>query len=434
MAGDHDIMETLVRREAVALVDTFEELVDTAELLVRFPKAPNKGASIITNSGAFKGYALDFAETIGLDLPLLGEKTAAAVKEVIPPFATADNPLDVTAQTLRDPTILGRSATHLLADDAIGSLIAAMIIGAQHNAMERMEHFLSLAADSAKPLVIAALGDEVPLAPGIVEAIRSRGVPFYRSPERAMRAMAHVVRYARALEAVAHKAAPAAIPDLALPPGAGAEWQGKEVLRALGIPVPDGALARTAAEAGEVAARVGYPVVLKAQAASLPHKTDAGGVIVNIADAGALEAAWERLHANVKAARPDVTLDGVLVEKMGLPGLEMIVGARRDPNWGPVVLVGLGGVWIEALGDVRLLTTDLTEAQIALELHRLKGARVLQGMRNSPKADVAALARVVAKIAALMNARPDIAEIDINPLVVHPDGAIALDVLIVARD
>ncbi len=432
LAGDHDVMATLVRREAVALVDTFEELVDAAELLVRFPKAPAKGCSIITNSGAFKGYALDFAETIGLDLPLLGPATAAAVKEVIPPFATVDNPLDVTAQTMRDPTILGRSATHLLADDAVGSLIAAMIVGAHHNALERMEHFLSLAAESEKPLVIAALGDEAPLATGIVEAIRARGVPFYRSPERAMRAMAHVVRYARALEERARRAPTAALPDLAIPPGASAEWRGKEVLRALAVPVPEGALARSAAEAGEIAARIGYPVVLKAQAADLPHKTDAGGVIVNIADAAALAAAWDRLQANVRAARPDVTLDGVLVEKMGEPGLEIIVGARRDPGWGPVVMVGLGGVWIEALGDVRLLPTDLTEDQIAAELGRLKGARLLEGMRNSPRADVAALAGVVAKVAALMNARPEIAEIDINPLVVHPKGAVALDVLIVA--
>jgi acyl-CoA synthetase (NDP forming) len=111
MAGDHAVMRTLVRREGIALVETFEELVDTTELLVRFPKAPAKGASIITNSGAFKGYALDFAETIGLDLPLLAPDTASKIKEVIPPFATVDNPLDVTAQTMRDPTILGRSAT-----------------------------------------------------------------------------------------------------------------------------------------------------------------------------------------------------------------------------------------------------------------------------------------------------------------------------------
>ena len=433
LAGDHDVMETLVRREGVALVETFEELVDATELLVRFPKAPAKGASIITNSGAFKGYALDFAETIGLDLPLLAPNTAAAIKEVVPPFATVDNPLDVTAQTMRDPTILGRSATHLLADPAIGSLIAGMIVGNHANALDRMEHFLGLAATSDKPLVIAALGDESPLAPGIVEAIRSRGVLFYRSPERAMRAMAHVVRYARALEELEKKAPKLNLPAVKIPPGTLAEYRGKEVLRALGITLLDGALAKTAAEAKAIAHRIGYKVVLKAQAASLPHKTEAGGVIVNIEDDAQLDAAWTQLSANVRNARPDVTLDGVLVEKMGAPGLEMVVGAKRDHNWGPIVLVGLGGVWIEALGDVRLLPTDLTEDQIASEIRRLKGAKLLDGMRGAPKADVGAIAGVVAKLSALMTAHPEIAEIDINPLVVHAHGATALDVLIVSN-
>lgn len=432
LAGDHDVMETLVRREGVALVDTFEELVDTTELLVRFPKAPAKGASIITNSGAFKGYALDFAETIGLDLPLLAPHTAAEIKAVVPPFATVDNPLDVTAQTMRDPTILGRSATHLLADPAIGSLIAGMIVGSHGNALERMEHFLSLAATSEKPLVIAALGDESPLAPGIVEAIRARGVPFYRSPERVMRAMAHVVRYARSLEELAQRAPAAKRPGVNIASGTSAEWRGKEVLKALGIAVPEGALARTAEEAKAVAHRIGYRVVLKAQAAALPHKTEAGGVIVNIEDDAQLDAAWTRLAANVRNARPDVTLDGVLVEKMGAPGVEMVVGAKRDPNWGPVVLVGLGGIWIEALRDVRLLPTDLTEGQIAAEIRNLKAAKLLDGMRGAPKADVGAVARVVAKVSALMNAHPEIAEIDVNPLVAHEHGATALDVLIVA--
>src|SRR5262249_9496182 len=150
------------------------------------------------------------------------------------------------------------------------------------------------------------------------------------------------------------------LPAVKIARGTTAEWQGKEVLRALGVTVPEGALAKTAAEAKEIAHRIGYKVVLKAQAAAVAHKTEAGGVIANIEDDAQLDAAWTQLSANVRNKRPDVTLDGVLVEKMGKPGLEMVVGAKRDPNWGPILLVGLGGVWIEALQDVRLLPTDLT--------------------------------------------------------------------------
>jgi acyl-CoA synthetase (NDP forming) len=248
-----------------------------------------------------------------------------------------------------------------------------------------------------------------------------------------MRAMAHVVRYARSLEELAKTAQGLNLPAVKIAHGTTAEWQGKEVLRALGIPVPEGALARTPAEAKEIAHRIGYKVVLKAQAAALAHKTEAGGVIVNIEDDAQLDAAWTQLSANVRNKRPDVTLDGVLVEKMGKSGLEMVVGAKRDPNWGPILLVGLGGVWIEALGDVRLLPTDLAEAQIIEEIRKLKGAKLLDGMRGQPKADVGAVAAVARKLAALMNTHPEIVEVDINPLVAHEQGAVALDVLIVSK-
>ena len=134
-----------------------------------------------------------------------------------------------------------------------------------------------------------------------------------------------------------------------------AEYQGKAWLAAAGLAIPKGALARSVDEALAVAADIGYPVVIKAQASELPHKSDVGGVIVGLADAQALREGWQRLHANVASHRPELQLDGVLVEAMGPRGLELVVGAKRDADWGPVVLVGLGGVWIEALKDVRLI-------------------------------------------------------------------------------
>ena len=128
--------------------------------------------------------------------------------------------------------------------------------------------------------------------------------------------------------------------------------------------MPDGELARTADEAAAVAKRIGYPVVLKAQAAALSHKTEAGGVILNLADEAALRAAWDTMMKNVKRAAPDVTLDGALVEKMSPKGIELMVGAKRDPGWGTVLLLGLGGIWVEALGDVQLLPGDADEDQV----------------------------------------------------------------------
>jgi succinyl-CoA synthetase beta subunit len=200
--------------------------------------------------------------------------------------------------------------------------------------------------------------------------------------------------------------------------------------------VPAGALARTADEACAAATRIGYPVVLKAQAAALTHKSDVGGVAVGLADEAALRAAWTRMLDTVGAARPDLTLDGILVEAMGPRGLELVVGARRDPQWGPVLMVGLGGIWIEALKDVRFLPADCTEDAVRAELACLKGAALLRGLRGAPAVDVDAVARAVVRLGELVLATPALTEIDVNPLVAYPvgQGVLVLDALVVSTD
>jgi acetate---CoA ligase (ADP-forming) len=155
-----------------------------------------------------------------------------------------------------------------------------------------------------------------------------------------------------------------------------------------------------------------------------------------MADADGVRKTWTALHANVERAQPGMKLDGVLVETMSPRGLELVVGGRRDPRWGPVVLIGLGGIWVEALGDVRMMPPDLTEDEIIEELGKLKTAKLLHGFRNTPAADVKAAAATAAAVGRLMRAHPEIVEIDVNPLMVHAAGrgATALDALIVTAD
>jgi acyl-CoA synthetase (NDP forming) len=429
LAGDHAVMTALLRHAAVTVVETLDELLDTTELLARFAP-PTKGPGIITNSGAIKGFALDFCDQLGLDIPRLGETALDALKAALPPFASLDNPVDVTAQVLRDVTIWTKSAQALLIDPGIGSLCVPMVAGSPKLAMDKVNALLPAMAASGKPSIIAALGDDFPIPPDFIASFRGKGIPVLRSPERALRALAYATAYGQMLAETA--ATPASTPAPPLPrTGTLPEHEGKQYLKALGIAVPDGALARDVAEAKEIAARIGYPVALKAQAAALAHKSDAGGVVLNITDAAALDAAWRQIAERIAAAQPGLALDGMLVETMGPRGIEMIVGAKRDPGWGPVVMVGLGGIWTEALDDVRLMPADLSEEQVAAEIGRLKGARVLAGLRGAPPSDVAAVADVAVRLGALMRARPEIAEIDINPLVVYPRGVLALDALIV---
>ena len=257
-----------------------------------------------------------------------------------------------------------------------------MVAGSPKLAMDKVHALLPTILQGGKPTVIAALGDDVPIPPEFIAAFREQGVPVLRSPERALRALAHATAYGRTLAATGGAAMTISAPPL---PGRGTlpEHQGKAYLAALGIAVPQGTLARDVAAAKEIAARVGYPVALKAQAAALAHKSDAGGVVLRIADAAALEAAWLRIAESIAAARPGLVLDGMLVEAMGRQGVEMIVGAKRDPGWGPVVLIGLGGIWTEALDDVRLMPADLSREQVGAEILALKGARLLQGLRGA---------------------------------------------------
>ena len=189
-----------------------------------------------------------------------------------------------------------------------------------------------------------------------MEAVKESPAVWSRSSDRVLRAIAllHPLRtLARPQPRARHARAVSGMPKYGK--GTQPEWLGKTMLAAAGIAVPAGELARTADDAAAIAKRIGYPVVLKAQAAALTHKTEAGGVMLNLADEAALRAAWDTMQKNIARAAPGVTLDGCLVESMSRKGLELMIGAKRDPEWGAVLLLGLGGIWVEALGDVQVL-------------------------------------------------------------------------------
>ena len=435
LAGDHATATALLKREAVVVVDSLDVLLDTATILLRFPAPSVGGVAFMTGSGAMKNIALDFADDIGLALPSLTPETAQRLTDVLPSYAVAENPLDYTTIGVRQPGLIGEILETMLADEPISSLLLCIPVGPSIAQRDKVDHILPVIARATKPAVLVLTGDSGPIEPFFVDAIRASGVPFFRSSDRALRALACVTAYGEALQRISRisthvdNALPLPLPRP--PSGVYAEYQSKAWLAAAGLAIPKGALARSVNEALTIAAEIGYPVVIKAQASSLPHKSDVGGVMVGLADATALRAGWDRLHTNVHTHRPELQLDGVLIEAMGPRGLELVVGAKRDAEWGPVVLVGLGGIWIEALKDVRLIPADMAVSDIVVELGRLKAASLLNGIRGAEAVDVEAVAQVVALVGAQMRANPQIAEIDINPLVAYPDRVLALDALVV---
>jgi acetate---CoA ligase (ADP-forming) len=309
------------------------------------------------------------------------------------------------------------------------------VAGIPRFAMDKANAIIAGTADLAKPVAVATLGDETPMPGEFAAALHEKGLAYFRSPDRALRAMARATWYGRAVAAAPPRIQPIALPSYPPPPaGALAEYQGKALLAAIGIAVPNGALARNAREAADIARRIGYPVALKAQSGALAHKSDIGGVVLDIADDAALTRAWDGITEKIGKARPEIALDGMLVERMIAPGLELVVGARREGAWGAVLTVGLGGVWIEALHDIRLLPADIDRDGIIEELAKLKGASLLRGHRGAPGADLDAVADCLMRLGALIRGDPRIAEIEINPLAVGTKGAIALDVLMHIED
>lgn len=436
LAGDHATATALLAREAVVQVDSLDELFDTTAILLRHPAPQVGGVAFMTGSGAMKNIALDFADDIGLPLPALAPSTVEALQAKLPSYAVAENPLDYTTIGVRQPGLVGEIADTLLSDPHIASLVLAIPVGPAVAQRDKAEHLLPALARSKKPAVLVLNGDNGPIEPFFVEAIQASGVPMLRSGDRALRALRRVALYGENVARAARAAAAARLvklPGRVPANGIFPEYQGKAWLAEAGIEAPRGALARSVDEALRIAGEIGGAVVLKAQASALPHKSDVGGVVVGVAGEAALRQAWQQMHESVKHHRPELELDGVLVEAMGARGLELVVGAKRDADWGPVVLVGLGGVWIEALKDVRLMPADLAEDDIAEELSRLKAASLLKGVRGASAVDVRAVARVVARVGAQMRANPQITEIDINPLVAYPERALALDALLVCK-
>ncbi|ABD25121.1 CoA-binding protein [Novosphingobium aromaticivorans DSM 12444] len=432
MAGDYKLMRAMVARAGVIFAETLEELGDIAEIAVRCPALPSGKTAVLGESGAFKALTLDLAEELDLPLADLHDDDSPLLRAALPPFVPVSNPLDITAQGLSEPAIYTRCIEALLDDDRVGTVFAGIIQAEPITCKIKFPPILAAVEGRTltKPVIFAGLDEGAEVPAERIAALRAAGIPWFPTTERALRAVTRLTHWA-AQDLSANDLPATPLPGLADVHGVIPEYRSKELLGPLGVSFPKGGFADSADAAVAAADTVGYPVAMKAQAAALGHKSDAGGVLLNLVDAAAVREAWTRIHANVAAYSAAIRLDGVLIEAMGKRGMEMIVGAKNDPEWGPVVLAGFGGVTAEILQDVRLLTADLTQQAVEAELLKLKSAALLSGYRGSPALDVPALAALIVKVGQILRAEPSIREIDLNPVILHPkgEGVVALDAL-----
>jgi len=212
------------------------------------------------------------------------------------------------------------------------------------------------------------------------------------------------------------------------------EVEAKEVLAEAGVPVVPARLARTREEAMAFAREGGFPAVLKVVSNDIAHKSDVGGVKLDLADEAAVGAAFDQIMAAVKAAAPQAAVDGVSVQKMAAPGTEVIVGVNTDPQFGPVLMFGLGGILVELLEDVAFRIVPIEPRDARRMIREIKGFKLLEGFRGAPPADVGALEALLLKVSAFVDSHPEVAEMDLNPVFAYPDGAVAVDARIVLSE
>ena len=432
LAGSDAIYDAALRQLGVERAKTPEDLVEIAYACTRGRLPRSRRLAVMTMSGGAGVLMADAAEEQGLDLAPLAEDSQKEVLSWVP-FAAPRNPVDVTAQALNDPSILDKSFDLLLGKEQFPSMVGFFTTWASSPQMaEPLYKSLSGAAERYPDAYIAL---SAIAAPEMQRRYEAAGIGVYEDPWRAVEAVAAATRCAERIVTPPHPAPPVPSGLHPLPKGAIGEHEAKRILAEAGIPILDERLVIDAGEAAIVAAHLGERLVLKIVSPEITHKTEVGGVMLNVAatDAGA---AYTELMSRVAARAPHAHLDGVLISPMLTDGVEMILGVQDDPVFGPTVLLGLGGIFVEVLRDVtfRIAPFGLEEARAMIG--ELRGAAILKGARGKPPGDLEALAQTLSKLSLFAAAQKgQFSSIDINPLLVRPQGkgVVALDALIVTE-
>ncbi|HEY1932944.1 MAG TPA: acetate--CoA ligase family protein [Acetobacteraceae bacterium] len=437
LAGSHAAYRAVFQRAGAVLVESFESLVETASFFAKAPPPKAKGAAIVSASGGGAIMAADRAEQHGVPLPQPGEALHEILTTRIPDFGAARNPCDVTGQILNDPESLNVCAGAFLADPQYATLVVPMTYGYAASA-QRIPVYDRLARENGKIVCIAWQAEWLE-GPGVKESEESDHVALFRSMSALFAALAAWTWRAEK-RAAQHETIPLT-PEAtrhaarALIHEAGGrtltEREAKTVLALYGVPVVGEQLTHDPEDAVNAAASLGYPVVLKIESPDLPHKTEAGVIRLNLRDADDVRAAYDAVMANADAVSPPPRINGVLVQPMVPQGIEMVVGARVDPLFGPLVVVGLGGILVELLKDTALAPAPVTHRDALALLGELKGERLLRGFRGMEPVDLDKLADVICRVSRFAaDQRDAISELDLNPLICAGDRITAVDALI----
>ncbi|MDA7941820.1 MAG: acetate--CoA ligase family protein [Nitrosopumilus sp.] len=425
LMGSDEAYDALLRQAGAIRVDTMEELFDYATAFSKQP-LPSGGLAIVSNAGGPAIISTDACSKAGLGLADISS-VRKKIDAVIPPWGSSRNPVDIVGDA--DYARFEGVLRHVLAHPGVGSVIV-MCTPSGTLDYDRLAEVVVRASKKHKKTVLASLM-------GLDEGTRNReilaegGVPYYTYAEGAIRALAAMYRFAawaasspgKPRRFRADKRRAEAILSAARAGGRSSllEEEGQEVLRAYGMPLPSSTLARTEDEAASAAARIGFPVVMKVASPQITHKSDAGGVVVGIRDRDAARQAFKRITASARRYDKKAEILGVLVVEMVGGGKEVILGSKEEPGFGPVMMLGTGGIYVEVFGDVTFRVAPVTGQEASQMISDTRAGRLLSGVRGEGPFDTAALRECIQRLSQLVSDL-GIRELDMNPVMVLPKG------------
>lgn len=430
LAGSDSVYDALLIQSGVQRVDTIAELFDCALLYATQPMPKGNRIAIITNAGGPGIMTTDAAVRYGLKLAEISDESRAKLKSALPAAASLRNPVDVIGDARADR--YEAAVRTVMSDPGVDMGIVILTPQSMTEPKETAMVIPEAIKGIGKPVVCSFMGAR-DVAPG-VQYLREHDVPNYHLPEDGVKALADSIRMATLREiprreVLRHNGLKI---DRAKEVITGyldghkhrylTQAECREVFACYGLPLLKSGTARNADEAAKIAKSIERPVVMKVMSADVVHKFDAGGVLLNINGPDEARAAYDRIHANVKKHVPNAKIDGVLIEEMAAKGVEVILGASRDARFGPLMMFGLGGTMVEVLKDVSFRLAPMWQISAERMVRQIRSFQVLDGFRGQPKADVDAIVDTLLRLSTMVCSHPEISELDINPLIVHPAG------------
>lgn len=429
MVGSDSAYDAIFLQSGIQRVEGINELFHYAMALSRQPLPRGRSIAIVTNAGGPGIMTTDAAVRHGLRLATFSPQTEAVLKKHLPATANIHNPVDVIGDATHERYELALET--VLQDENVDGAIVLLTPQAMTDILETARIVPSVARGKDKPILCSFMG-AVDVSEGIAH-LEANGIPNYVFPEAASRAMAAMARFGERLtvgkrvlpEIDCDRERAAALIRAKLDGRRQCYLPEKEAAELLGcydLPLLVSRLATGLYDIDDVAATLRFPVAMKIVSRDIVHKVDAGGVLLNIADAAQAREAFDRIVENGRRFNPEARIDGVLMQEMAGKGVEVIIGCARDPKFGPIVMFGLGGTLVEALRDVTFRLAPMRIASAENMIRSIKTFNVLQGVRGNPPADLGAIRDCILRIATLVDHHPEIGELDINPLIVYPDG------------